>query len=770
MQKTTKDEIKHRNIANNIFIFILMGLIILSFLLVGSDINYNVIYLNISIIIINIIFVFYILFIKKKKIELKKIELLLFLFCFSTCIPLLSKKYYSLNDTLILIIKTFSAFDFYIIISYEIRTNSKTKWINNVLIFCGVFLFIFGIDEQFSGIIMRILYKANVPAIVNPENRMISSIGYANSFAIIMAILFLISFSNIKIKKEIYSGFSFIFFSGLLLSFSRTTILEFLILLILIFLLKRNKRRIYYFYIFFNIMIVSLFYLKIYEIALEYKRYIPLLLITIILFILTILLSFLIRFYIKKLFKIKRKYYVILLLIITLACFGIASYDLKNDIPLKIFNNNSTSSDVKYKVYNIYGEKEYVLKFNIEAKCLKSNKNNYKIIILEENKYYDRIGEHEINFGNFSGEKEIKITTNKDTIDFAILFESINEDTQNGLQTNSLYINNEKYALNYKILPVKLVKRIENFFLGNKSISERATYDKDGLKIIKNNFLFGCGGNGWKYTYKNYQSYNYYTSEMHNFYLDVFIENGIIGALLFYLIIVYLIINFIIKMKKHKLTIYDYIMLLLNIHIFTEFDMSFYCIIQLWFTIFALINLSSNNEKTIIIKKQLPIIIFIVKIIMTIILFSYYFYIVNYENELQSSKRKNLYNENVKISNLIEYYNMEKDDNKLDLDLGIFNFREISDENIKSLYKIISNQKILVDTELNMERNEIIYKIIRETSNNKYKHLFANIIIEENDSIIKNIENLEINRSTKEEEENYKKRQNEIYETALKIN
>ncbi len=62
---------------------------------------------------------------------------------------------------------------------------------------------------------------------------------------------------------------------------------------------------------------------------------------------------------------------------------------------------------------------------------------------------------------------------------------------------------------------------------------ERFVFYQDALKIIRDYPLLGAGGRGWNALYQRYQGYNYITSEVHNHFLQVWVESGTLGLLAF---------------------------------------------------------------------------------------------------------------------------------------------------------------------------------------------------------------------------------------------
>ncbi|MGI6329076.1 MAG: O-antigen ligase family protein [Dethiobacteria bacterium] len=61
----------------------------------------------------------------------------------------------------------------------------------------------------------------------------------------------------------------------------------------------------------------------------------------------------------------------------------------------------------------------------------------------------------------------------------------------------------------------------------------RLTFFRDALKIIGDYPILGAGGGGWKALYLGYQEKLYSTTEVHNHFLQVWIEAGTLGFLAF---------------------------------------------------------------------------------------------------------------------------------------------------------------------------------------------------------------------------------------------
>ena len=573
---------------------VLIGIILISFALVGAPIKYNCKELNIAIILAGIILVAYRI-IKRKKIDIEKIDILTLMFYMSPIIPLVFGKYVNLDEMLMAIIRNISLFVVYLISKEMIKEKYENiNIITSTIIIGGIVLVIFGIDEMTSKYVLKYIEAVNIPNVINHEHRMFSTIGYANSFAIIMAVEIMICLYKLKLKKEIYSGLIFIFLSSLLLTYSRSVVAIFAAVLI-IYLIYERKSKIYSAYILLVNVILACIYMKLYEKFVFLNNYI---LIWAILFIgvfISVSIAKIISNRYERITRIKEKTYIkiaIGMVLITVITYFVGKVLV---VPLQMFENEDASIiEVRRDILKVEKNKEYIFTFDIEAKARTSKNENYSITITEEDKYYDIINVHELNFDTFRGKKELKFISSNQVVKMVVHFNSKEKVEQMGLKINSLDINGKKFPLNYLYLPPRLVERIQSFDLNQRSWQERLTFYKDSLKIIKNNLLFGTGVNGWIYNLEKVRSYYYQAIEVHSYLLQIFIENGIFSAILWIVMVGYASIE-IIK-KRKKIDELDIGFIVLTLHSLIDFNLSFYVIMIIWILLYSIVITSKGIE------------------------------------------------------------------------------------------------------------------------------------------------------------------------------
>ena len=76
-------------------------------------------------------------------------------------------------------------------------------------------------------------------------------------------------------------------------------------------------------------------------------------------------------------------------------------------------------------------------------------------------------------------------------------------------------------------------EKLHNIATFDFNAQERMVFFHDAFKIFVQHPLLGAGGKGWDVLYLNTQSYGYYAENVHNDFLQIAVESGIVGLLPF---------------------------------------------------------------------------------------------------------------------------------------------------------------------------------------------------------------------------------------------
>lgn len=93
---------------------------------------------------------------------------------------------------------------------------------------------------------------------------------------------------------------------------------------------------------------------------------------------------------------------------------------------------------------------------------------------------------------------------------------------------------------------IGIISSIEDYLHNFNSTKLRFIYYQDALKLIVDsplNFIFGLGGNAFRTMYETVQSIEYISLETHSFFVQVFLESGVIGLISIIIPIKYLLKN-----------------------------------------------------------------------------------------------------------------------------------------------------------------------------------------------------------------------------------
>jgi len=212
-------------------------------------------------------------------------------------------------------------------------------------------------------------------------------------------------------------------------------------------------------------------------------------------------------------------------------------------------------------------DKEYILSYEAEAGMEKEQPYAYFVRIFSKNDHNNLFGgstqllRENIADINTAELNAIHFTTLEDTKLINISF-SVNYAGTGVTVDNAKILDAEtgktvkKIPLQYKYNLDSIISRFLNI-TQQGSLILRTIFYKDGLKIFGSRWLLGSGGGAWNYLYRQYQSYNYASSQAHNFPLQLGIETGIIGISVLLCLIISVTFVYIRYYKKNRVELKD---------------------------------------------------------------------------------------------------------------------------------------------------------------------------------------------------------------------
>lgn len=764
---------------------LLCAILLVSGLIIGSPIKYNAVWLNSIIMIIGIV---YIIVQKWKDKEYKIIQNGLDIGVFTLCmilpvLPIIFHTFASLNDSVIYVYKYANAFVIYLMARDICRDNKeKENCLIHTILLVGIFLCLLGIDNMTTNWMNKLLTPLNLVNVTNIEGRMFSTFGYANSFAIYIAVCTILTIGQYKKAKNlrikaIYGALLFLFFSCVILSYSKASILFLAIaILVIFFMTKDRNQKLESIFLCITEGILSLFYSMLWTKFIHAEAFIALWIITGMVVILAYGICFVVNKLQNRLQKVNTKtYYFIAIGVVTLLVIFVV-VGLQFTKPLVLFNTKNSVQEVKYKVTKVEPNKEYRFVFDIDAISKLENKQEYAIEIVEENKYYDEIQSTQIEFNTFKGEKEIVIHTLPETVEIAIYIKCNYEIAKEKLVIQSLYINNQEYVLQYAYLPVSLVNKIKDINPNTKSAWERMTFYQDAVKLMKKHPLIGMGGNAWLHTYRQVQQYSYQAKEVHSYIVQVIVEYGMLGFIALVGIVGCIVrIAYLLKKKEKWTTSFSILLIatfLLLIHSAMDFDLSFLCNMFLLFCLLGMI--SANAGK----KIQGKIADNIIGIVIIIVFGIYtWFSIQEVTIQIMQEKAETIEEIEQRIARVpykkeykeekIKFYQEEKKEELLLQAIESLIATEPNTEKInywaKIEYTSLSKQQqeeivnkviqegLRIDPVYNKARSELLLQIATQSGDTQIIQTVVEIVTKENELIIDRIKDQEVNRLTKQQ-------------------
>ena len=527
---------------------------------------------------------------KKKNITFTKLDALMVILCFSSLMPIVFQTAASLESAIMAVIKYIAILQMYFMAKYIVSSDSKNRRIIiNLFIFTAIMFSFIGIDKMTTNRFNLLSFDIN---------RLESLFYSGNTLAAVIVVAILLSLGELgestkKSAKAVYLTIVFVLTASLIITYSRLMYVAFGLVIILYWIITKDSNHRKQIAILMALSIIlGVCYSNYYSKVLITRKYYQIWLGLALEVIIGILLYWAI--YKKSEMLISKKKWIIAAAVV-LAIVSIFYCILLGKISESILMFGSSNSNQKYEkvIRNIKPNTNYSIEFDIEANC--TVENTFEIIVEERNKFQDYVESRSFKFGKYNGKKEINFTTQENTTDLYIIFLTTECDETARLMVKRVYINGLEQIFNYKYLPTKLVDKIKNFNIHNKSAWERISFYKDAGKLIKENWFSGIGGDCWKYRYTEQQSYNYVSTEVHSYPIQIFLEFGILGLIAYIGIVISIIKKLLLFTKtKEKSNIgIGCAIICILLHSCLDYDMSFLYVIIMVYSLIALID---NDE------------------------------------------------------------------------------------------------------------------------------------------------------------------------------
>ena len=236
-----------------------------------------------------------------------------------------------------------------------------------------------------------------------------------------------------------------------------------------------------------------------------------------------------------------------------------------------VLNSISNVPYITRNMYKIDKERENVVDIEIKemVEDTRYEIEIFKVMSNNEFTLVDKLYYYSNTTGNFN----INIEPSKD-----LRYINVNINCTKGkIIINKLNVNEKEYT-NYLLMPSDLIYRFKDTIHINPNLNYRMEYIKDALKIWKSsikNILIGVGGEGFRNEYKYFKTSDYNSTEVHNIYIQILLESGIVGLAIFILFIFQII-------KKTKFNYLKLSWYVIIVHGIFDLDFSYMIILAIF--------------------------------------------------------------------------------------------------------------------------------------------------------------------------------------------
>ncbi len=479
-----------------------------------------------------------------QKIVIKnKIDIFAMLFFFVTFLPLIFGTYCSFDSTIEFILKYFFVYSIYLLIRNTVDSNKKVSIVIIATLISSLIIVICGIDIENGQYLRPILKKINV--LYTPDTRFSSTFGYANTVAIYFSFCVFLAIRQIQNSNKIIPKIIYLLY----------------IFIALFTIYKAVSRAV------FALLLVALFVYLVIRFSSNIAKY-------------------------NK--KISKKVKIIVLISILVLIAAII-FILNFSKPYIV----TDSEYIKSFNYEFNADEQYKVTLELEATKPKGYE-SFVVSINETNNYFQTKQMAVQKVDTESAKVELVFKPSKDFYRIKLI---VNNPFNQKVTINKCYINGEEYILNYKFLPTKISEILTRMSLNDESVKQRLDFWSTSIKIAKDSPLIGQGGNAWKKLSRSVQDYPYNMKETHSYFFELLISYGVIGVILYLLLIVMFCIKLIKNFCKNKEEIKNKLpifigLLLIILHSLTfDFDMSFVIILITVFGYMALLMYDEKEEE-----------------------------------------------------------------------------------------------------------------------------------------------------------------------------
>ncbi len=463
------------------------------------------------------------------------------------------------------------------ILFFAITLSDNKRYYLNTIVIVAFFQALLGLDGLSLRLLESFLNKFSSGYLHGYYDRLSGTIQYANTTAVIFFIAYFILFQkylndSISKKSNFYFVLIYVMSSCMILTGTRSILLFMIISNVIYYIKIDNKRK--FLVTIIHIVLIDILYTTLtsnYLLKSSPNIYYLFAIFFGISYLLSYVNVYVINFVSNLKLRRRSKKIKYILIFSVIACtiiYCMVAFNFSK--PLQISENISTEK-VQREIYGLEsGENTITLKVG------DNSTSEYNIYIYLEDKNFDREFLTKLTSSDLSNMDEFNYTFAKkdNTLRLIIQFEVVS----GTLNIDKVFLNGKEKIVQYLMLPSEFVFRIVNLLHGSDSINARIIYIQDAIKIIKLSPIIGVGGNGFSNLYKSVQDIQYTSTQVHNSFLQIFVESGIIGG--FSIIAIICITIYISKNNLIKLIYIIYV-----VHSIAELNFSY----MLMLVIFAIL-------------------------------------------------------------------------------------------------------------------------------------------------------------------------------------